>query len=105
MKWWFMLLGGVAVLITVSPAIVCTVFRANPSTTSEILAVGQIYVFTGEPTIIGEVLEPPRDQWVKVRVRNTSSIPAQATWVNLQRVQAISLVDAAVVKDEATDVR
>jgi hypothetical protein len=105
MKWWFLFLGGIAAVISVSPLVVCTVLRDAPSSMGEMLVVGQTYVFTGEPTVIGEVLEPPRGQWVKVRVRNTSSIPAQATWVNLQRVQAISLVDTAVLKDETTNPR
>jgi hypothetical protein len=105
MKWWFILLGSLAALVAVSPVIVYTMFKASSSPMNEVLVVGQTYVFTGDPTVIGEVLEPPRDQWVKVRVHNTSSIPAQATWVNLQRVQAVSLIDAAVVRKEAVDAR
>ena len=69
---------------------------------SDILLVGKTYVFsTGDLTIIGEVQDLPRDQWVQVRLLNTKpQIPAKTTWVNLRQVKAVSLVDPKDVPTE-----
>jgi hypothetical protein len=58
---------------------------------------------TGDVTIIGEVLETPRDHWVKVRIINNKlQIPAKVSWVNLQQIKLVSLIDP---KDVPHDVK
>jgi hypothetical protein len=100
MKAWLWL-PGVLAFVGVAALILDAVHKPTPET-ADILAVGQTYVFTtGDLTIIGEVQEMPRDQWVKVRlINNKSQIPAKATWVNLRQVKAVSIVDPKDVKGE-----
>jgi hypothetical protein len=100
MKRWLWL-PGVLALVGVAALILDAVHKPAPET-ADILAVGQTYVFTtGDLTIIGEVQEMPRDQWVKVRlINNKSQIPAKATWVNLRQVKAVSIVDPKDVQTE-----
>ncbi len=102
MKSWLWLPGVVA-LAGVAALIFDAAHKAAPAPDmADILEVGQTYVFTtGDVTIIGEVQEMPRDQWVKVRlINNKSQIPAKATWVNLRQVKAVSIVDPKDVKVE-----
>jgi hypothetical protein len=101
MRWWYGALGLLAVAAVAAPVMVA-VYKPGPAPeTNDILTVGQTYVFTtGDATFIGEVLEMPRDHWVKVRLLNNTGTPAKATWVNLQRVKAVSLVDPKDVKSE-----
>ncbi len=99
MKRWLAILGLLAIGGIVAPLLVAWNTREPAPETGDLLAVGQTYVFTGDPTIIGEVLERPRDKWVKVRIVNKSRIPAKATWVNLSNVKAISVVEPTDVKD------
>jgi hypothetical protein len=98
MKAWLWLPGALA-FVGVAALILDAVHKPVPEV-GDILAVGQTYVFTtGDVTIIGEVQEMPRDQWVKVRlINNKSQIPAKATWVNLRQVKAVSIVDPKDVK-------
>src|SRR5712692_2547898 len=100
MKWWFGILGLLAVVGVLGPIVVAVSSKGPVSETGDLLVVGQTYVFTGDPTIIGEVLEKPRGNWVQVRIVNKSKIPAKITWVNLKQVKAVSLVDPQDVKDE-----
>jgi hypothetical protein len=98
MKWWFAVLG-VLTVVAVGASILVAASRTTPG---PVMHEGETHVFTtGDVTIIGEVLEVPRDHWVKVRIiNNKSQIPAQATWVNLQQIKAVSLIDPKDVKEE-----
>ncbi len=95
MKRWSWALGLVAV-VAVTVGLTVAVDRIGQSSeTSEILVTGQTYVFTtGDPTLVGEVVEAPRGEWVRVRLLNNTGTPAKSTWVNLRLVKAISAVDA-----------
>jgi hypothetical protein len=102
MKAWLWL-PGVLAFVGVAALILDAVHnRWSAPELADILTVGQTYVFTtGDVTIIGEVQEMPRDQWVKVRlINNKSQIPAKATSVNLRQVKAVSLVDPKDVNGE-----
>jgi hypothetical protein len=92
-----------AVILGVAASIFVALYTPGPAPeVNGILVVGQTYVFTtGDATLIGEVVEMPRDRWVKVRLLNNTGTPAKATWVNLMLVKAVSLVDAKDVKTEA----
>jgi hypothetical protein len=99
MKWWFAVLGLVAI-VGVGASVLFAASRQPPG---PVMHEGETHVFTtGDVTVIGEVLEAPRDHWVKVRIiNNKSHIPTKVTWVNLQLVKVVSLVDPKDVKDEA----
>jgi hypothetical protein len=101
MKGWYALVGLLVVVAVAGPILVA-VYKPGPAPeTNNILALGQTYVFTtGDATLVGEVLEAPREHWVKVRLLNNTGTPAKATWVHLQLVKAVSLVDAKDVKSE-----
>jgi hypothetical protein len=98
MKWWLAVLGVLAV-VGVGASVLVAASRTGPG---PVMHEGETHVFTtGDVTIIGEVLEAPRDHWVKVRIiNNKSQLPAKVTWVNLQQIKAVSLVDPKDVKDE-----
>jgi hypothetical protein len=100
MKWWFAVLGVLTVL-AVGASILVAGSRTAPG---PVMHEGETHTFTaGDVFIIGEVLEAPRDHWVKVRIiNNKSKIPTKVTWVNLQQFKAVSLVDP---KDVPKDVQ
>ena len=74
MKWWLAVLG-VLVVVAVGASILVAATRTSPG---PVIHQGETHVFTtGDVTIIGEVLETPRDHWVKVRIINNKlQIPA-----------------------------
>jgi hypothetical protein len=102
MKRWYWLLGLLPLVGVAAPLLYLVLHKSPPSETNDILVVGQTYVFTGDPTFIAEVLEPPRGEWVKVHLLNNKKphIPARETWIHLPPVKAVSLVDPKDVKDE-----
>jgi hypothetical protein len=105
MKRWIAVFGSVLVLsLMVVVAVAVARERGRPA--DDFPAVGQTYVFVVDSAYLaGEVLERPRDGWVKVRLLEQSvgcgaacpNKPLGETWINLQRAALI----AVVTPDEA----